>query len=147
MFNLKIKFMLAAAVLFIGGVSAANAQLASGAAIKADIPNSFVLRGETFPAGKYTIARTPSTIDSPSLMILRGDKTAAIFDTMQEESRTVAKDTVLIFDSVNGVDYLSKIVLSGDRVTMEIPKSRAEQTAFAKASKVQHVIVSEVNGF
>ncbi|MEQ1646316.1 MAG: hypothetical protein ABL959_22880, partial [Pyrinomonadaceae bacterium] len=60
MFNLKAKFMLAAAVLFIGGVSAANAQLVDGSAIKVAVPSSFVLRGETFEAGTYTIERTPN---------------------------------------------------------------------------------------
>ncbi len=48
MFNLKAKFILAAAVLFIGGVSAANAQLVDGSSIKVAVPNSFVVRGETF---------------------------------------------------------------------------------------------------
>ena len=147
MFNLKIKFMLAAAVFVLGGISAANAQLANGAVIRADIPNSFVLRDETYPAGKYTFERTPSTIDSPSLMILRGQKTAAIFDTLSAESRTAAKDTFLIFDSVDGVDYLSKIVLGGDTVEIQIPRTKAELRTIAAAKPLQHVIVGEINGF
>ena len=128
MFNLKVKFMLAAAVLFIGGVSVANAQLVNGAVIKAKIPNAFVLRDETFPAGNYTIERTASTIDSPTLMVLRGEKSGAvIFDTMSQESNTAAEDTALIFDNVDGVDYLSKIVVAGDTVAIEIPKTKSER--------------------
>ena len=93
MFNLKAKFMLAAAVLFIGGVSAANAQLVDGSSIKVSVPSSFVLRGETFEAGTYSIERTPITIDSPSLLILRGEGETMIFDTMISNSRTVAENT------------------------------------------------------
>jgi hypothetical protein len=147
MFNLKVKFMLAAAVLFIGGVSAANAQLVTGGVIKAKIPNAFVLRDETFPAGTYTIERTPSIVDSPSLMVLRGEKTAVIFDTMFKESATVAENTALVFDNVDGVDYLSKIVIAGDTVAIEVPQTKSERNIIAKGGNVQHIILSDTTGF
>lgn len=147
MFNLKVKFMLAAAVLFIGGVSAANAQLVMGGVIKAKIPNAFVLRDETYPAGTYTIERTQSIVDSSSLMVLRGEKTAVIFDTMYKESNTAAEDTALVFDNVDGVDYLARIIIAGDTVSIEIPQTKAERKIIAKGSNVQHIILSDTTGF
>ena len=64
MFNLTTKFILAVSVLFIGGVSAASAQLTDGEALKVSVPSAFVVSDKSFPAGVYTIERTPSTNDS-----------------------------------------------------------------------------------
>lgn len=127
MFNLKVKFLLAVSVLALGGVTVANAQMSKGSVIKANIANEFVVSGKTFPAGAYTIERMPGTTDSGTLWVLRGDNNKSmIFDTIESESNETAKATALVFTNIDGVEYLSKIFVSGDSVAMEIPKTRPE---------------------
>lgn len=147
MFNLKAKFMLAAAVLFVGGVSAANAQLVDGSAIKVAVPSSFVLRGETFEAGTYTIERTPNTADSPSLLIIRGEGETMIFDTMASSANKTAENTQLVFDTVDGVNYLTSIIVKGQTVKNEIARSAAQRRAIADGVSVTQTVMIANTGF
>jgi hypothetical protein len=147
MFNLKAKFMLAAAVLFIGGVSAANAQLVDGSAIKVAVPSSFVLRGETFEPGVYTIERTPNTADAPSLLIIRGEGEAMIFDTMISNAKTAAGDTQLVFDTIDGRNYLTAIVVKGQTTKNEIARSKAQKLAITNGASVTQTIMIANTGF
>ena len=147
MFNLKANFMLAAAVFFIGSVSAANAQLIDGSAIKVSVPSSFVLRGETFEAGTYTIERTPITIDSPSLLILRGESKTMIFDTMISNAKTVAENTQLVFDTIDGTNYLKAILVKGETRKNEITPSKAQARAVAAGLSVTHTVTISNTGF
>jgi len=147
MFNLKAKFMLAAAVLFISGVSAANAQIADGSIITVNVPSSFVLRNETLPAGTYTIERTPSTADSPSFLILRGDHEAMVFDTIVAGTREAAANTQLVFDTVDGVNYLFEILVKGQTSKNEIAKTKAQKKMIAEGSASRYVITITNTGF
>jgi len=147
MFNLKAKFMLAAAVLFIGGVSAANAQLVDGSSIKVSVPSSFVLRGETFEAGTYTIERTPSTVDSPSLLVIRGEGETMIFDTIVDRTNETAKNTQLVFETIGGTNYLSAIVVKGQTTKNEIARSTAQARAIADGVSVSQTVMIANTGF
>ncbi len=145
MFNLKNFF--AAALLFIGGVTAANAQIAEGSAIKVNVPNAFVLRDETFEAGDYTIERTPNTADSPSLLILRGNGETMIFNTMAARTTEAAASTQLVFDTVNGTSYLTEIVVKGQAVKSEIPKTKSQKKAESNGSAVRNYLTITNTGF
>jgi len=147
MFNLKAKFMLAAAVLFIGGVSVAKAQLVDGSSIKVSVPNSFVLRGETFEAGTYTIERTPSTVDSPSLLVIRGEGETMIFDTIVDRTNETAKNTQLVFETIGGTNYLSAIVVKGQTTKNEIARSNAQARAIADGVSVTQTVMIANTGF
>jgi hypothetical protein len=148
MFNLKAKFLLAAAVLFIGGVSAANAQLGNGSEIKVSVPNAFVLRGESFSAGIYSIVRTPTTIDSNSLLILRGENgESMIFDTIVGSSNKAADATQLVFDAVGGTNYLSAILVKGSTVKNEIAKTKAQRRSLAEGVGRRFVVTVTDSGF
>jgi hypothetical protein len=147
MFNLKAKFMLAAAVLFIGGVSAANAQLVDGSSIKVSVPSSFVLRGEIFEAGTYTIERTPSTVDSPSLLVIRGEGETMIFDTIVDRTNETAKNTQLVFETIGGTNYLSAIVVKGQTTKNEIARSTAQARAIADGVSVSQTVMIANTGF
>lgn len=141
MFNFTTKFILAVSVLVLGGVSAANAQLVNGSAIKVNVPTAFVVSDATFEAGIYTIERTPSTIDSPSLLILRGDNgDTMIFDTMIARSNETANETELVFDTVDGTNFLSKIVVKGTTTVNELQKTKAQKKAIAEGVSSVHVI-------
>ena len=132
MFNLTTRFIFAVSVLILGGVSAASAQLANGEALKVSVPSAFVVSDKTFPAGVYTIERTPSTNDSPSLLIIRGEKgESMIFDTIIGQSNQRADQSELVFESAGGTNYLSKIVIKGDTAVNEIPKTKAQNRKIA----------------
>ena len=127
MFNLTTKFILAASILILGGFSAVSAQITNGSVIKVSVPSSFVVKDETLPAGVYTIERTPSTVDSSSLLIIRGDNgKAMIFDTMIGETNYAAKATELVFETVDGINFLSRIVVKGQTTVNELPKTKAQ---------------------
>lgn len=147
MFDLKAKFILAAAFLFIGGVSAANAQLANGSVVKVNVSSSFVLRDETFPAGTYTIERTPSTADSPSLLVLRGEGETIVFDTIIARSNDAAANTQLVFDTVGGTNYLAAIVIKGQTARNEIAKSKAQAQSIAEGVSSRIILTITDTGF
>lgn len=147
MFNLKLKFMLAVAILIVGGVSAASAQLVGGTALKFSVATPFVLKDKSFPAGNYTIERTPSSIDAPSLLILRGDhREAMIFDTVASQSAKVADNTELVFDAIGGTNFLTEIRIEGDDVTIEIPKTKRQIQSIAQVSPAEHVLLTKNRG-
>ena len=54
MFNLTTKFILAASVLILGGVSAASAQLTNGEALKVSVPSAFVVSDKTLSKASLT---------------------------------------------------------------------------------------------
>lgn len=147
MFNLKAKFMLAAAVLFIGGVSGANAQLVDGSTINVAVSSSFVLRDKTFEAGVYSIERTPSTADSPSVLILRGEGETMIFDTIIDRSNAAAENTQLVFETIGGTNYLSAIVVKGQTTKNEIARSKAQARAIADGVSVTQTVMIANTGF
>ncbi len=73
--------MFAALVLSIGAISNVSAQVEPGTLLKFFVADDFVVNGKSFPSGEYTVERTPNTADSPSLLIIRGEK-SMIFDTI-----------------------------------------------------------------
>ena len=145
MFNLKT--LVAVAVLVLGGISAANAQLANGSAIKIAVPSSFVLRGETFMAGTYTIERTASTADSSSLLVLRGEGETMVFDTIVGRSHEAAENTQLVFETIGGTNYLSAIVVKGTTTKNEIARSKAQARAIADGVSVTQTVMIANTGF
>jgi len=147
MFNLKLKFMLAVSILIIGGVSAASAQLGFNSVLKFNVASAFVLKDKSFPAGTYTIERTPSIIDSPTLLVLRGEKQVMISDTMTSRAAKVADNTELVFDTVGDINFLTEIRIKGDDVALQIPKTKNQLKGIAQTSPAEHVVVTETTGF
>ncbi|MEQ1604941.1 MAG: hypothetical protein ABL999_08730 [Pyrinomonadaceae bacterium] len=147
MFNLKAKSLLATAVLFLGGVVAANAQISNGSMITVSVPNSFVVRDSTFEAGVYTIERTPNTADSPSLLILRGNGDAIIFDTVVSNSNETAATTQLVFDTVGDTNFLSEILVKGSASKNELMKTKAQKKVMSENSSVRNFLTITNTGF
>ena len=122
-FNLKL--MLAALVLSIGAIANVSAQVEPGTVLKFFVGSDFVVNGTSFPAGEYTVERTPNTADAPSLLILRGEK-SMIFDTMIADSRVVADRTELVFANVDGINYLSAITVAGQTSRNELVSAKSQ---------------------
>jgi hypothetical protein len=145
MFNFKSVFAVAA--LFLGGVTAANAQLVDGSRISVSVPNAFVLRDTTLPAGEYTIERTPSTADSPSILIIRGEDEAMVFDTMKSESPAPAAATQLVFDTVGGTTYLTEILVKGSTAKNQIVKTKRYKQALNDGTSSRVYVTVTNTGF
>lgn len=125
MYKFNVKLMVAALVLSIGAIANVSAQVVPGTVLRFFVANDFVVNGVSFPAGEYSIERTPNANDSPSLLVIRGEK-SMIFDTMIADSRTVADRTELVFENVDGVDYLSAITVAGQTSRNELPSVKAQ---------------------
>ncbi len=135
MFNLKVKLLLATAVLILGGFSASNAQIADGTSIKVSVPKAFTLKDESFEAGIYTIERTPTTADSPSLLIIRGENgPAMIFDTVVARTNRAAGSTQLVFETVGDTTFLTAIMVKGQTARSEITQTKAQARKIAEGS-------------
>jgi hypothetical protein len=130
-----------AAVISLAGVTAASAQFTFGSKLNVTISNDFVVGDKEFPAGNYTIAPTPNTADSPSILVLRGEKVSMILDTMRGESGVAAKDTQLIFKDVDGIFFLSKILIRGETNEIEVPMGKYEKRLIASNKKGERVVV------
>jgi hypothetical protein len=142
------KFFLTASFLVLGGVSAANAQITNGSAVKVVVPDSFVVNNESFSAGVYTIERTPSTVDSPSLLIIRGENgEAMLFDTIISRPSKAANETELIFDNVGGTNILSEIIVEGQPTAYRITKTKAQKRMIAEGVSVSQVVTVANTGF
>jgi len=148
MFNFKIKIVLVAFVLVLGGVTAASAQFNFGSALRVNVPSEFVVEDKVFPAGEYSIFQTPSTTDSSTNLILRGrNGRSMIMNTMIARSNEAAMSTHLVFDVIDGTHFLSKIWLKGEITANEIPKSRFERRLIAENKQVRQVVVSTSSEF
>jgi len=125
MSKLSLKLAASALVLSIAAIANVSAQVEPGTVLKFFVANDFVVSGTAFPAGEYTVERTPSTADSSSLLIIRGEQ-SMIFDTIVADSREVADRTELIFENVGGVNYLSAITVAGHTLRNELGSARSQ---------------------
>lgn len=134
MFHNKLnKFLFVLGFVVLAGVSIAKAQV-PGTAIKFTAENSFALRGKVFPAGEYTITRTPGISGSDSL-VLRGEGGTAIFNTTPTSSANAAEDTQVLFEKIDGVNFLSHIRVRGESAGKSITITKAEMQQVAKATR------------
>ena len=65
----------------------------NGEALKISVPNAFVVSDKSFPAGVYTVERTPATNDSPTLLVIQDlrQRTTALIRNDAGSSHFVAK--------------------------------------------------------
>jgi hypothetical protein len=130
------KLFLFAAVIMLGGVLAASAQIAPQSQIKTNVPFSFVVEGKTYPAGSYTFGRLdPAGRGDASQLVMRGPKgVSVIIATITTISTEGAKDTQLVFEKIAGQNFLTQIWGKGDTEGRELVTSQAEKTAIAAAA-------------
>jgi hypothetical protein len=143
------KLFIFAAVIMLGGVVAANAQVGPQSQIKTNVPFSFVVDGKTYPAGAYTFGRLDTAgRDDGSQLIMRGPKgVSVIIATIPTISNEGAKDTQLVFEKVAGQNFLTQIWAKGDTEGSELITSQAEKTAIAaQASGLPNDATSGVDG-
>jgi len=119
-------------VLVIGSVltllvaGTARAQM-PGTVIRASIPFDFIVRGRTFPAGKYEITRIS---DEPIGLLIRNvnDKhDNTVFETEPVYIRNTKTRDELVFHRYGESTFLSEILTEGDEIGEELAPSHAER--------------------
>lgn len=125
----------------------ARAQM-PGTTIRANIPFDFILRGKTFPAGRYEIMRVN---DAPEVLELRNvnDKhDHAAFETEAFRENRVADRSELVFNRYNDMYFLSEVVSSGEQTAREVVPSHAERRLrreMARNSREPESVAVELN--
>ncbi len=130
MFSLKTAIL--GAIITVGGAIAGHAQIAQGSAIFFEVPNSFVVAGETLSPGSYTISRPPTSSGSRNLLMVRGNHgQAALFTTVGADSGKESNETEVIFYDVNGTYYLAGFKVKGWMGTNELRLRHSVREAIA----------------
>lgn len=130
-----------AAVMVLTAVSA-NAQ--SERNMTVDVPFEFVIAGETYGAGKYTIGRFNA--QKPEILILKkkegGEK--KVFLTQKMKSKTGVENAHLVF-SISGDSYsLSEIWTGGGEGGQQTVKSKSERKAQLRAKQEKMVLAASL---
>lgn len=130
----KMKFIVLAGTIMLGGLTIANAQVAPQSQIKTDIPFSFVIKGKTYPAGTYSFGRLNTSSDA-SQIVMRGPKgEPIILDTIPTISADVPSETHLVFEKVAGQYLLSQIWGKGDVEGSSLLNMKSEKLALEAAA-------------
>jgi hypothetical protein len=140
MLNNAIKSLVVTAVLLIGGLTAANAQIANGASVKFDVSHAFVVNDKTFPAGKYSISPVSMPDGSTSLLKLQSEngEESALINTMSRTLNERSKETELVFDQVGGEYILTELRVRGDEQASRVVETSSEKRAAATAAAVEN---------
>jgi len=135
MFINKIKAVFFTALLTLGGIAAANAQITNGGAIKFTVSHPFVIEDKTLPAGKYSITALsmPDGSDDIIRLLSNDGKVSMFISTMEKIYGSPSKNTELVFDQVGEEYILKEIRLSGQDVAVEIHRTKSEKQTEAAA--------------
>lgn len=146
MIRYATRIMLTISLLILGGFTAAYAQMNADTILKVKIPNSFVLRDKTYPAGEYTIKPTDDPTDSEYILELSGanGKPITVFDTVGATVNERPKNTELVFEKIGDQYFLSKIWVKGLTNGNEVEKSNMEKELVAAGQPSEEYDVNEV---
>ena len=140
------KLLLVFCLLTVGGGVVANAQVDSVTQIEADVPFAFVVGDTTLPAGKYQIRRIDDVANE--VLEIRSDngRTAVVFDTVQAqlEGDRIQRKTVLVFDKVDDLHFLTQVWVAGSTTGNELTKSRMEKRLTKDGSQLEQMSVAAV---
>ncbi|HJS52592.1 MAG TPA: hypothetical protein VJ781_11880 [Pyrinomonadaceae bacterium] len=126
--------------IFLGGVSIANAQLGQYS-LRLDMPYEFVAENRLYPAGEYTISRLPGTREPATTLIMRGPRGKAIMlNTIPHVSIDGYRDTAVTLQRVDGLFYLSKIMIEGMLRGYEVPTSRYRRDRSARTIIIRPLV-------
>lgn len=132
--QLTIAAVLAVLVLALTTVSA-DAQ--GRRAMKIDIPFDFIIGGDSFEAGEYTVGRLSP--QKPSILILksRTGESRKIFLTQPLHSEIAVKKPRVIFSKYEGTYFLAEVWAAGVKNGAELRKSKSEQSLMVEIAKAR----------
>jgi len=104
--------------------AAVNAQLGQYS-LKFAVPFNFMVENTMFPAGEYRIRRMSGIRDPAHMLMIQGPSGRTImFSTIPHESAFGYRDSAVTLQRVDGLYYLSRIMIEGELRGYEIPASR-----------------------
>lgn len=117
------------ALLLVGGLTAAQAQMDSNTILDANIPFQFVVGRTTLPAGKYVIRPIDESEDTPNVLEIRSanGKVGTILDTENTSLNQAPRKTEVIFDKIGNQYFLSQIFVEGENYGVQAIESKMER--------------------
>jgi len=129
MIKYATQLFLTLALLVVGGLTAAQAQMDSDTTIDANIPFQFVVGTTTLPAGKYVIRQLDDSGNTPNVLEIRSakGKLATILDTENASMDQPAKKSEVTFDKIGDKYFLSQIFVEGENYGTQAIESKMER--------------------
>lgn len=143
---LRSKVLLAAIILALGGLTAANAQQFSpGMVMRASMPTSFLVGRKMMPAGRYQIRRIGTSANAAPNQLLITDNhgnSAMIVGQAGEQGTWPAAHDALILRRVGGEYYLSQILYGGQFTGVSIPLPRVNREYYGRNKGSDRIVVT-----
>jgi hypothetical protein len=135
-----IRFAFGVALLFIGTVFPARAQIDNGLDFTTTFP--FYVQNSKMPAGSYRVTQTD--VDINSLLIQSTDgRYSAFLEFMPTRSAEAHRQTDVTFHKYGNVEYLDRLWVEGQRYGMKVDPTRAEKKAATTSGPVEHSIAGK----
>jgi hypothetical protein len=137
-------------VIGLGAIFASNAQIASDATIRVNIPHSFVVNNTTLPAGNYTIKAADDYSNLNVLEISSANgKMNVLFDTEPVNFERERRQSEVVFAKIGDTYFLSQVFLRGDESGNQVVKSKRqrrleESGSVAERSSIGAAVVKAV---
>ena len=125
-------------IIGLSAVIAANAQIESDGTLEVNIPDSFIVRDTTLPAGRYMIkvADDYSNLNVLEIRSIKGH-TSVFFDTESVQLPREARHSELVFDKIGDNYFLSRVFLGGNESGNQLAKSRMQQRLEDSGAKAE----------
>ena len=142
---LRSKTFLAAIILVLGCLTAANAQIPPGRVMRADLPTSFAVGSKVLPAGHYVIQRLGGSARAVPNQLLITDNhgnSAMIVGQVGEIGNGAAAQDALVLKRIGGEYYLSQILFGGQFTGMTVPLPRANREYYGRVKGRDRVVIT-----
>jgi hypothetical protein len=142
----RSKVFLAAIILVLGGLTAANAQQFSpGMVMRANMPTSFVVGNKTMPAGRYQIRRIGTSASAEPNQLLITDNqgnSAFLIGQAGEQGTWPAAHDALVLRRIGGEYYLSQILYGGQFTGVTIPLPKANREYYGRNKANDRIVIT-----
>jgi hypothetical protein len=123
------------AVTLLGAASYAQAQTV----VKCNIPFEFSVGGEVYPSGTYVLSNDAR--DRSLLTLHNSAQNLARFIAVQSEDEAIGLDTLLRFNRYGDHYFLSSVVVEGDGISLNLPRSAAEREMQVRNGRTDVTVV------
>lgn len=125
-----------AGVLVVALAAGAAVTAAQNIVVETHVPFAFVVENTTLPMGDYVVERAHSDQVSPMVLRSSDGKTSVAFLCLEMTTRNEkpAAESELVFEEVDGQNFLREIWIGGERTGFELVKSRSFADALRHAN-------------
>jgi hypothetical protein len=123
------------ALTLLGAAGYAQAQTV----VKCSIPFAFSAGGEVYPSGTYILSNDAR--DRSVLTLHNWTENVARFIAVQSEDEALGSDTLLRFNRYGDHYFLSSVVVEGDGISLNLPRSAAEREMQVRNGRTDVTVV------